>query len=53
MKKTKLDAAIAETKSETKTALLLILDNLNHGQRKKILAVPEVKTLCERYGITE
>ncbi|MBR3000186.1 MAG: hypothetical protein IKF39_04240 [Oscillospiraceae bacterium] len=45
----KTDTVIAETRQ----ALLTILDNLNQGQRKKVMNVPEVKALCERYGIEE
>lgn len=47
--KTKTEAVI----NETKTALETILNNLNQGQRKKVLKEQAVKELCERYGITE
>lgn len=53
MKKEKLKNAVAENKATTKAALETILDNLNQGQRKKVMKVAEVKELCERYGITE
>ncbi len=53
MKKKELQEKTQAIKDETKAALKTILDNLNKGQRKKVLAVPEVKALCERYGIDE
>ena len=53
MKKAKLKEKTEAVKSETKIALETILENLNQGQRKKIMNVPEVKVLLERYGITE
>ena len=53
MKKQELKDKTQAVKDETKAAILAILDNLNQGQRKKILKVAEVKALCERYGITE
>jgi peptidyl-tRNA hydrolase len=53
MKKQELKEKTAQVKTETKTALETILDNLNQGQRKKVLKVEAVKELCERYGITE
>lgn len=53
MKRTELKQKTETVKSETKDALELILDNLNQGQRKKVIAVPAVKALLERYGITE
>lgn len=51
MKKKDLKEKTAAVKSETKTALETILENLNQGQRKKIVKVPEVKALLERYGV--
>lgn len=36
---------------ETKTALELIFENLNHGQTQKILKNPEVKELVDRYNV--
>ena len=53
MKRAVLIEKTDEVIAETKEALLTILDNLNHGQRKKVMSVPEVKALCERYGIEE
>ncbi len=34
-----------------KEALQLIVDELNHGQQKKIAKDPMVKALLDRYGI--
>lgn len=37
--------------SETKTAIELILGELNEGQRKKVLRSTEVQELCEMYEV--
>ena len=49
--KKKLQQNVGKTKSETKSALQLIFDNLNHGQRKKLIKNTEVKKLLEFYEI--
>lgn len=36
---------------ELEEALQLIYDELNQGQRKKIMRNPTIKALYERYGI--
>ena len=36
---------------ELRDALQLIYDELNQGQRKKIMRNPTIKALNERYGI--
>lgn len=36
---------------ELRDALQLIYDELNQGQRKKIMRNPTIKALYERYGI--
>ena len=51
MKRVVLKEKTETVKNETKTALETILNNLNQGQRKKVIAVPEVKELLERYGV--
>lgn len=51
MKKKDLQEKTQAVKDETKAALETILDNLNKGQRKKVMGIAEVKALCERYGI--
>ena len=51
MKKSVLNAKIAETKGVTQTALQTMYDALNAGQRKKIVKVAEVAALFERYEV--
>ena len=36
---------------ETKTALQTVYDSLNHGQKKQIVKVEEVKVLFDRYEV--
>ena len=42
--KEKLQENVSKTKSETKSALQLIYDSLNQGQRKKLIKNTEVKS---------
>ena len=49
--KKKLQENVKAVKSETKAALQLIFDNLNQGQRKKLIKNTEVKKLFEFYGV--
>lgn len=51
MRKVELTRKVEDVKSETREALQLLYDNLNHGQQKKIASVPEVAELFERYGV--
>jgi hypothetical protein len=51
--KKKLQQNVGKTKSETKSALQLIFDNLNQGQRKKLLKNEEVKRLLKFHGVIE
>lgn len=37
--------------AETKTALQLLYDNINKGQRKQLAKRPEIRALLERYGV--
>jgi hypothetical protein len=37
--------------TETRDALQMMYDELNHGQQQKILKNEEVAALCERYGV--
>lgn len=39
-------------KAETHDALQLIVDELNHGQRKKLVKNDEVKALLDRYEVS-
>lgn len=36
---------------EVKAALQAIYNDLNHGQRKKLLRNPTIRALFERYGV--
>ena len=49
----KLRENVDKTKSDTKTALQLIWDNLNKGQQKKLIKNEEVHALLLRYGVIE
>ena len=51
MKKSKLNTAVAEAKSEVKTALQTVYDALNQGQQKKIVKDEAVKALFDLYGV--
>jgi hypothetical protein len=51
MKKTDLDKAVETAKNETRDALQLVYDSLNHGQQQKILKEEAVKALFDRYGV--
>ena len=46
-----LSIAVERCKMETKTALDLIFENLNHGQTQKLLKNQEIKELVDRYGV--
>ena len=46
-----LSIAVERCKMETKTALDLIFENLNHGQTNKLLKNQEIKELVDRYGV--
>lgn len=37
--------------TEVKTALQAVYDDLNQGQRKKLLRNPTIRALFERYGV--
>lgn len=51
--KEKLQQNVGKTKTETKSALQLIFDNLNQGQRKKLIKNTEVKKLLIFYGVVK
>ncbi len=51
MNKVKLNAAVADTKTETKKALQTVYDALNSGQKKKIVKDESVKALFDLYGV--
>lgn len=52
MKRQDLFDRVAAVKTETKNALQIIYDALNHGQQQKIIRNEEVKALFDRYGVT-
>ena len=37
--------------TEVKAALQAVYNDLNHGQRKKLLRNPTIRALFERYGV--
>lgn len=51
MTKVQLDEAVRKLKGETKEALQTVHDNLNNGQRQKLLKNEEIKKLFDRYGV--
>lgn len=53
MNKEQLRKNVDKAKNEYKDGLTLIYNELNNGQRKKLLKNPEVKALFERFGVIE
>ena len=51
--KKKLQENVNKTKGETKSALLLIWNELNNGQQKKLVRNSAIKALLVRYGVIE
>lgn len=51
MTKQALTEVVNATKQETHDALQTVVDELNQGQRKKIVKNPAVKELLDRYGV--
>ena len=52
MKKKQLDASVKEYKNETATAIVTIINAITaKGQRKKLLANENVKSLLSKYDI--
>lgn len=51
MMKSELTAAILTVKTETRDALQIMYDELNHGQQQKIVKNEKVKALFDRYGV--
>lgn len=51
MTKQELVVKVAAVKTETKNALQLVYDELNNGQRKKLLKDEVIKALFDRYGV--
>lgn len=44
------ERVIADNK-EVKAALQSVYNDLNHGQRKKLLRNPAIRAMFERYGV--
>lgn len=42
---------VIEYNTEVKTALQAVYNDLNHGQRKKLLRNPAIRSMFERYGV--
>ena len=51
MTKHELEQNVNDNIEQTKEALQLIINELNQGQRKKILKNEEIKILLDRYGV--
>ena len=51
MKKRDLITKTNASRSETKAALQAVYNDLNKGQRKKLLRNPTIRALFERYGV--
>lgn len=51
MNKNELDRAVNTAKQQTKVALQMVYNELNHGQQKKIIKNEEVKKLFDLYGV--
>ena len=51
MTRDELMIAVEAAKMDTKNALQIVYDALNHGQRKQIVKDEAVKTLFDRYGV--
>lgn len=47
----KLRDRVVEYNTEVKTALQAVFNDLNHGQRKKLLRNPAIRAMFERYGV--
>ena len=51
MTKEKLDKKVEEVKNETKIALETMFNELNNGQKKKLLKNEEIIKLFDRYNV--
>lgn len=51
MTKNELMIAVEKAKINTKEALQIVYNALNHGQQKQIIKNEEVKSLFDRYGV--
>ena len=46
-----LTSLVESAKTETREALQMVYDELNNGQRKKLVKSEQVKALFDRYGV--
>lgn len=53
MTKAEFERIVAKAKAETHDALALVWNDLNQGQRKKLLKNPEVEAVFKRYGVID
>lgn len=51
MTKLELNQAVEKCRAETKEALQIVYDTLNHGQQKQIVKDETVKKLFDTYGV--
>ena len=51
MTKMELIDAVENAKAETKSALQIVYDSMNQGQRKKLVKDEAIKSLFNRYGV--
>lgn len=51
MKKTELNTAVETAREETRNALQIVYDSMNHGQQKQIVKDEAVKKLFDLYGV--
>ena len=51
MKKEHLTKAVSAAKMETREALQTVYNELNNGQRKKLVKSETVKTIFDRFGV--
>lgn len=52
MKKSELNAKCDAAVIETRDALQVVWDEINHGQQKQLVKIEAVKTILDRYGVT-
>ena len=51
MKKSRLTEEVEIIKTETQKALQIVIDELNKGQKQKIVKNTEIKELLDRYNV--
>ena len=51
MTKGELSSAVGKCKDETRNALQTLFNEINQGQRKQLVKIPEIKKLFDTYGV--